>query len=101
MIVVPPLADIKLTDHARERMAEMGVDRRQIRRILVDPAVVTPANAVRDKFGDHRERSAHTDNLRLFTSGEGIAVVANVSELPKKIVIVTLLERTTDLYERP
>lgn len=95
-VKLDPLVDIKLTDHAKVRMAEMSVTRRDLRRAITDPDVECPSHGTRDKHGNPTGRRAAT--ARCYVR-DGIAVVADPST-PGRVVVVTVLPRTAEMYER-
>lgn len=90
--------DIKLTAHARQRMTEMGVERHQLRSVVLDPDTVVPANQTRDKHGNPCERTAAYGRRHMYSAGH-VSVVVDDSD-PARLVVVTILPHTCDLYER-
>ena len=94
---VPLLVDMRFSPHAIDRMVEMNLDAKAIRDIVVEPEVVLPANQTRDKYGAAIPGGHPT--RRMYRKGP-VAVVADIGSLPDRLVIITVLRRTTDLYQR-
>lgn len=75
----------RLTHHARQRCAEMGVHTKRVKRIAADPDVTRPSG---------RGILAKSDN------DPEIAVVY-VEDSPDQLVILTVLPNTDKIYNRP
>jgi hypothetical protein len=75
----------RLTHHARQRCAEMGVSTKRVKRIVQDPDTV---------------RSCRYGNLLAVSDAEpDLAVV--YEDVDGQAVVITVLYRTSEVYVRP
>lgn len=86
---------VHYTHHARHRMDEMHLTPGDIQRTLKEPEVITPANRTKDRYG--RPTGDRTDASQY--RRDGIAVVAKPAD-DGGLLVITVLERRTDQYER-
>lgn len=86
-----------LTHHAQLRMDDMGLTLDDIIETLRTPEVVTPATRTRDRYGN-RVRVEASETVRMFRR-DGHAVIADCQP-GQAPVVITVLVRTTEQYER-
>ena len=81
-----PNFNIKLTQHARNRMKERDIQLPQIRTVLMTGSVVQVESDIRTGLDKHRVSGRDAD-------GRGLEVVANLNEGgPGRVVIVTAID---------
>jgi hypothetical protein len=86
-VIVAEHSTPRLSDHARQRCAEMGVATKRAKRVLQDPVVVLPAGL------------GHPEHYRRAT-GEDPEIFIVFDPTPEVPVIVTVQWRTYDDYDR-
>jgi hypothetical protein len=88
---------ISFTKHAICRIEQMGITQAQVRQAVNEPEVVVPADNTRDRYGNQTGRRKQN---QLMYRKDDIAVVGATEGSSDDVLVITILERRSDQYQR-